>query len=672
MGSLSALRRGVAAGLACVLAASCSNDPYPGSDRAQKVYYTTYQEAPRTLDPAIAYTVAEHEITQNIYEGLVEYHFLKRPLELIPALAEAVPAPETAADGRTIYRFRIRSDVWFQDDPCFGAFAPGQTTRRISAEDIAFQLRRLGDPDLVVPIAPFLERIRGFVAFGERLKGLRADAAFAALRPDEQYARAGGVEGIRAQGLDLEIELTAPYPQLLYWLAMPFGAAVPWEAVAYYDGRERAHFRDHPVGTGAYRMARYDKQARIVLERNERWYGLQHPEWHAPAATYPDEGEPGDAAAGRLDPRYVGTPLAYLDRIEFRREKEDIPGLGKFMQGYYDVPGDMRQTFETVMRIDRLSPEMQARGIRFENDVELATYYVGFNMDDPVVGRSAGERGRKLRQAMSLVIDSSEYLRLFQNGRGVPAQTPLPPGLFGYRADYANPYRKVDVEAARKLLVEAGYPDGIDPATQQPLRLGFDAGDPTSAARQQWQFLIDAWRTLGLDVEMRATTYNEFQEKIRRGAYQVFRWGWVADYPDPENFLFLLETSMSRTASDGPNTANFSDPAYDALFARMKDRANDAERQRLIEQMLAILERERPWIELYHREKVVPAHRWVANLKPFGISYPTLKYRDVEVAARTELRAEWNAPVRWPMLALGALTLALLVPALRTFYRERL
>jgi oligopeptide transport system substrate-binding protein len=672
MSSFSVVRRGIAAALACAVAASCSNDPYPESDRAHKVYYTTYQEAPRTLDPAISYTVTEHEITQNIYEGLVEYHFLKRPHELIPALAEAVPAPDTAADGRTTYRFRVRSDVWFQEDPCFAAFVPGQTSRRISAEDIAFQLHRLGDPELVVPIAPFLERIRGFVAFGEKLKALRADASFAALRADEQYARAGGIEGIRAQGLDLEIELSAPYPQLLYWLAMPFGAAVPWEAVAHYDGRERAHFRDHPVGTGAYRMARYEKQARIVLERNERWYGRLHPEWRAPGATYPSEGEPGDAAAGRLDPRYVGTPLAYLERIEFRREKEDIPGLGKFMQGYYDVPGDMRQTFETVMRIDRLSPEMQARGIRFENDVELATYYVGFNMDDPVVGRSAGERGRKLRQAMSLVIDSAEYLRLFQNGRGVAAQTPLPPGLFGYREDYANPFRKVDREAARRLLAEAGYPDGIDPATKQPLRLGFDAGDPTSAARQQWQFLIDSWRTLGLDVEMRATTYNEFQEKIRRGAYQVFRWGWVADYPDPENFLFLLESSMSRTRNDGPNTANFSDPAYDALFTRMKDRPNDDERRRLIEEMLAILERERPWIELYHREKVVPAHRWVANLKPFGISYPTLKYRDVDAAARGELRAEWNAPVRWPMLALAAVALALLVPALRTFYRERL
>src|SRR5687767_4148098 len=88
--SFIAVRHGIAVGLACALAASCSNDPYPESDRGQKVYYTTYQEAPRTLDPATSYNVTEHEITGNIYEGLVEYHFLKRPHELIPALAEAI------------------------------------------------------------------------------------------------------------------------------------------------------------------------------------------------------------------------------------------------------------------------------------------------------------------------------------------------------------------------------------------------------------------------------------------------------------------------------------------------------------------------------------------------------------------------------------------------------
>ena len=96
------------------------------------------------------------------------------------------------------------------------------------------------------------------------------------------------------------------------------------------------------------------------------------------------------------------------------------------------------------------------------------------------MGAEAGERGRKLRQAMSLVIDSEEYLRVFQNGRGMPAQSPVPPGLAGYDPDYRNPYRQVDLERARVLLGDAGYPNGIDPKTGEPLSLTFDTSD-TSA-----------------------------------------------------------------------------------------------------------------------------------------------------------------------------------------------
>src|SRR5207344_290207 len=155
-------------------------------------------------------------------------------------------------------------------------------------------------------------------------------------------------------------------------------------------------------------------------------------------------GEPGDAALGRLDAAYVGRALPFLDRAEFRIEKEDIPTFNKFLQGYYDASGILQESFDKIVHEGRLSPEMAARGMRLEKSVDPDVYYIGFNMDDPVVGTPAGEKGRKLRQAMSLVVDSREFARIFNNGRGVPAQSPVPPGIFGYEADYANPYRQVD------------------------------------------------------------------------------------------------------------------------------------------------------------------------------------------------------------------------------------
>jgi ABC-type transport system substrate-binding protein len=272
---------------------------------------------------------------------------------------------------------------------------------------------------------------------------------------------------------------------------------------------------------------------------------------------------------------------------------------------------------------------------------------------------------------MSLVIDAEEYTRLFTNGRGIPAQSPIPPGIFGYDAAYRNPWRRVDLERARRLLVRAGYPNGVDPKTGAPLRLTFDTPDTSARGLLTFQFFVDAWRRLGIDVQISATNYNQFQEKVRNGAYQIFQWGWVADYPDPENFFFLLWSEMARSKSGGPNTANFSDPRFDALFLAMKSREGDAERLRIIGEMTALLERERPWIELVHPEDYALYHGWLRNVKPAGMSYPTVKYRDLDAPRRAELRAAWNEPVRWPAFALAALGVGIVVPGVRTFLRER-
>jgi ABC-type transport system substrate-binding protein len=292
-------------------------------------------------------------------------------------------------------------------------------------------------------------------------------------------------------------------------------------------------------------------------------------------------------------------------------------------------------------------------------------------MEDPVVGRPGGRRARALRQAMSLAIDVEEWLRLFTNGRGVPANSVLPPGIFGYDADYRNPYRTVDLDRARRILREAGYPDGIDPETGRPLRLSIDTPDTSAQGKLRFEFYVGAWRRLGLDVEIRATNYNQFQEKVRNGAYQLFQWGWVADYPDPENFFFLLWSEMARSKNQGPNTANFSDPRFDELFLAMKSRENDAERLRLIRRMRKILEVERPWIELFYPEDYALFHGWLKGVKPAGISNPTAKYRDLDPALRARKRAEWNQPVLWPAGVLAAIVVLLTIPAVVTFFRER-
>jgi oligopeptide transport system substrate-binding protein len=667
---------GISAALAACLATSgCTNSPYPDSDLGRKVLYSSFNEAPKTLDPAVAYTTAEHIITGNVYDTLLEYHYLLRPYKLIAGLATAVPEPEQLPDGKQVYRFQIRPGILFHADLCFAPDHEGRRTREVTAADFAFAMARIADPAVNSPVISSFAQVDGFADFTKRLVELRkSDKAFAGLPVHEQYARAGGIAGVIARGgHELEIVLAEPNAQILYWFAMPFTTPMPWEAVAYYDGRDgRENFADHAVGTGPFRLSLYEKQYRFTLERNELWYGNGSAGAGAPGATFPSEIDPEDIADGRIDPAYAGRRMPFVDRVKYYRERENIPRFNKLLQGYYDDGGIIKESFDAVVQGDRLSPQMQARGMRLDKTVEPSIRYIGFNMDDPVLGTRAGERGRKLRQAMSLAVDSNQYLELFLNGRGVPAQTLLPPEIFGYNASYKNPFRQYNLDRARALLAEADYKNGIDPATNTRLKLSFDTSATTAAANLQFEYLANAWRELGLDVEINGTTYNQFQDKIRRGAYQIFIWGWIADFPDPENFLFLLTCENARSNNGGPNTANFCNAEYDRLYKEMKDLPNTERRAGLIGRMLAILVQERPWIELYHEEDFMLNQAWLVNAKPMGISYPAYKYKDVRPELRSRLQAEWNAPVRWPLYLALLAVIGLAAPAVRTYYRERL
>lgn len=656
--------------LSWALLVACTNNPYPGADSEKKILYTSFSEPPKTLDPAVSYNTNEHVFTAQVMDTLLEYHYLERPYRLIPALVTEVPHAEALDGTRVRYRFQLRDGLLFQDDACFTLSGGSEKGRKIVAFDVAFELMRLADPDINSPVYQSFLLVEGFSKFHDDLAARRkADTVFASLPAHEQYREIGLPKGIQLPDeLKLDLVLSEPYPQILYWFAMQFTTPVPWEAIQYYDAKDgRPPFGEHPVGSGPFKIGVYDKRARITLERNPNWYGITHPEWKAPAAVYPSSGEPSDVAEGNLDPNTVGKPLPFLDRVEFRLDKEAIPRFGTFLQGYYDMAAVISESFEMVVQQDALSPEMRELGMELRKSVIPDLRYIAFNMSDKVVGLSAGDRSKKLRQAMSLVVDTEELTRVFANGRGIPAQSPLPPGIFGYDEGYKNPYRQVDLERAKKLLVEAGYPGGIDPNTKKPLKLTFDTGNTSPAALLQYEFFVRAWRQLGIDVNVDATSYNQFQDKIRRNAYQIFSWGWVGDYPDPENFLFLLWSE----ASPHPNSSQFKNARYDELFLKMKARDNDEERKRLIEEMVAILEEERPWIELYHSEEYALVHSWVNNVKPAGLSLPSIKYRDLDPKERAIKRREWNDPVLWPMLLIAGLVALAIVPGVFTFFKER-
>ena len=226
------------------------------------------------------------------------------------------------------------------------------------------------------------------------------------------------------------------------------------------------------------------------------------------------------------------------------------------------------------------------------------------------------------------------------------------------------------IEAAKKLLAEAGYPDGRDAKTGQPLVLFLDITGRGPGDKS----LIDWWRKqlakLSIQFEPRQTDWNRFQEKLRKGSAQLFMVGWSADYPDPENFMFLLHGPQSRVKTQGENASNYANPEFDALFERMRNLPNSPERQQIIDRMNEIFRRDAPWIGGYHPKNFALFHSWLGNAKVNEISDNKLKYLKVDPAKREALRRDWNQPVVWPIVLVLIGLFASVLPAVSAYRRR--
>lgn len=689
--------------LASFLLGACGpvwNDPYPAAERGQNIFYTAFTERPKHLDPVQSYSEDEITFTAQIYEPPLQYHYLKRPYELIPATAKAVPQPSYLdAEGRplpadadaaqiafTDYVIEIKPGILYQPHPAFAeqpadiarfhtlADFPNRGTRELVAEDYVYAIKRLAHPHLHSPILGLMsDYIVGLKAFAERLQksALAGRHEWLDLR---EFPLDGAVAIDRYR---YRIRIKGKYPQFLYWLTMPFFAPMPWEADRFHSqpgmAEKNLTLDWYPIGTGPYMLTENNPNARMVLERNPNFRG----------ETYPCEGEPGDREAGLLDD--CGRPLPFIDKVVFTREKEQIPYWNKFLQGYYDASGIASDSFDQAVQVGAggevsLTPEMQAQGIRLSTSVATSTFYMGFNMLDPLVGGDS-PAARKIRQAIAIAIDQEEFISIFQNGRGIPAMSPLPPGIFGYHEGRAgiNPIvyewtdggaRRKGIEKARRLLAEAGWPDGRNAKTGEPLIINLDTTATGVGAKSRIDWLNKQFQKLGVQLVVRSTDYNRFQEKVRKGAVQLFYFGWNADYPDPENFLFLLYGPQGKVKHGGENAANYANPEYDRLFERMRAMENGPERQRIIDRMLAILHEDTPWVWGFHPKDYSLRHAWLLNRKPTKVGNNTLKYQRIDVALREKLRAQWNRPVLWPLLAVGGLLVALALPAVLSHRRR--
>ncbi len=683
------------------------NNPYPADSvkNNQAVLYSSFSERPRHLDPAKSYSSNEYVFIGQIYEPPFQYHFLKRPYELEPLTATQMPeviyldkSARSLTKGTPVediaytdYLIEIKPGIRYQPHPALAKNELGQFlyhqltddqlsainvltdfsqtgTRELVAADYVHQIKRLVHPEISSPIAELMKQyIVGLGDYGVSLKGKARTSL-----PDSQISGVSVIDKYR-----YKIRIKGKYPQFIYWLAMPFFAPMPWEADAFYSQQglkdKNITLDWQPLGTGPYMLEENNPNLRMVM--------LKNPNFHT--EYYPSEGEPGDKQKGLL--KDAGRQLPFIDKAVYKLEKENIPYWNKFLQGYYDASGVASDSFDQAVQFTGdgelgLTQAMQEKGIQLQTAVKSSISFVGFNMLDAVVGGN-GERARKLRHAISIAINYEEYISIFMNGRGIAAQGVIPPEIFGFSSGEQgiNPYvyewdgnkaQRKPIADALQLMQEAGYAKGIDKNTGEALILYFDtaASGPDERARLNW--FRKQFAKLGIQIVIRATDYNRFQQKMLNGNAQIFMWGWNADYPDPENFFFLLYGANAKVLHGGENAVNYQNKEFDRLYKKMSNMENSPERLTLIQRMLEILRYDAPWVFGVHPKSVSLYHSWCHNLKPNLMANNKLKYLRIDPQQRQILRQQWNQPVLWPILLILAFIIVITLPAIRSFQRR--
>ena len=198
---------------------------------------------------------------------------------------------------------------------------------------------------------------------------------------------------------------------------------------------------------------------------------------------------------------------------------------------------------------------------------------------------------------------------------------------------------------AKQLMVEAGYPNGRDAKTGKPLVLNYDFYAPATPERKpEIDWVVRQFAKIDIQLEVRATDNNQFQDKVRKGKYQVFWLGWNADYPDAENFMFLLYSKAGKTKFDGENTSNYDSAEYDRLFERMKSLDDGPEKQQLIDEMVKIVRDDAPWTMGFFPYASAAVQQWVHNSRPAILVRDQGRYLRLDVAQRVARQREWNRP----------------------------
>jgi oligopeptide transport system substrate-binding protein len=589
--------------------------PAMAAEQAERVIQIPIRtDGPKSLDPAKGSTQYDNQGCSQVYETLLQWKYLVRPLELEPLLLTEMPKDRMNPDGTQTWSFTLRDDVFFQDDECF----PGGKGRKMVTDDVFYSWKRLADP---------ANEFESYWLVAGTIKGLDdyKDAQAKLVKEGKAFDYAAPVEGFKKiDDRSFEVTLKKPVYRFLYVLTQFQTSVVPREAVEKY----KSEFSVRPVGSGPFMVKAGDWRPgeKLIFTRNPNYR----------KELYPSE-LPKDAALAARDKELgfvadAGKPLPLVDRIEISFYVPDNAMWLDFTSGklgFTQVPAEFHeQAF--VLRTKQLREDWKAKGLEAHAVPLLDFIFRGFNMEDAAFGGYTPEK-KALRQAINLAIDLNEMNEKFYNGLNAVYDGPIPPGLDGHPKNGEAPvsYRGPDIEAAKSLLAKAGYPGGKDKDGKQlVIEYYTSQGGNNVEQTQAEQRMLEA---VGLKLNVRLVNFSELIEAVNQKKAPMFGFAWGSDYPDGENNLALF---YSKNKAPGANHYNYDRPEYDKMYEQILVMKPSPERTAIYEKMRDMLIEDAPYVGSQARVRYYLVQPWLKNFKPTEDFNNWMKYLNVDDSKR--------------------------------------
>ncbi|MEP6996412.1 MAG: ABC transporter substrate-binding protein [Betaproteobacteria bacterium] len=585
---------------ACLLAlfgvaarvASAAADP-------NKVLHVAIEAGDDGFDPGRSTNYYSGLIEEVIFERLLTYDYLAEPVKLAPMLAEALPE---VTDGGKTYTFHLRKGVYFTADPAFKGIR-----RELTAADVVYSIKRFMDPK---------NRSPWRWLFDGKIAGLNEQEALAKKNGDrfDYDVKIPGVEAV--DRYTVRFHLVETDYNFAFILASPVTSVVAREVIEQYGDDTKGH----PVGTGPYMLAEWQRGARILLHANPGYRGFV---WDFQPSANPWDQDVVAAMKGKQMPQ-IGV-------VDVRLLEEEQSRWLAFQGAEIDYIDRFGSFAPMAIPNDKVAPDLAKRGIKLYKYLEPEMTYYHFNMQDPLIGGFSKEK-IALRRAIAMSYSIDDEIRVIRKNQAIKAESPIPPGVVGYDPSYRNA-TTYDPVLANQLLDYFGYKRGADGYRTlpdgQPLVVTLWS-TPEALSREYDELWQRDLKVIGIRF---ATQKIKFADMIQKGrACQLFFNGaaWTADWPVADNFLQLAYGPNIGEANYGC----YKSEAFDNFYRQAQRLPDSPERNRLYRAMARQMEVDSIWVMGVTRYKSTLFYPWLVGYKKHPILHAPWPFMDIDNSKR--------------------------------------